>query len=362
MIRTLHPAARRSAGFTLIELLVVIGIIGVLMSLLAAGVFRYLDVQAASNTETTIRTVDKVLRQHIDSVLQTADKEPLPASVIAFATSNNTVLDPQQKRARVIWKTLRLIQEFPMTYDEVGWKGTPGSPIRDGLPFVGPYKDLWRDLPPKASYVKALKSALRFPQGTATAGEASTLLLLALQQPRSGVTFNADELYSAAQDTNGDGLKEIVDGWGNPIAFYRFPTGNPNDPNYLVTPAADLDRSAPAGNPLFRNPLDPEGELLKPAWNNPKSPQYNTSEAHLFEQVCHLIHDPKTGLQRAYNTPFVIVSAGRGGTFGFNDEKFGFRWYTDSMGAQLGSMSVTDLGAANDNIYSYRLKLGARGD
>lgn len=372
-MRTQFSHGRGAApGFTLVELLVVITILGVLMTLLASGVFKYLDVQAQNNTETTIRTVDKVLRQQIDAVLSAAHTENIPPSVLALATNNGQLTDiAAQKRARVIWKTLRLIQEFPMTYAEVGLKGLRGSPV--AILQAGPYSAVINDLPPKQSYLKALMSASAFtPPGftvpvPGAAGEASTLLLLALQQPRGGVKFSADDLHSAAQDTNGDGLKEIVDAWGNPMAFYRFPTGNPLDPNYAYTPAAELDRATPAGNAATRNPLDPEGVLLDQKWNNPSvwnGPSKNQMGAYWFEQVCHLVHDPSSPKlpPRAFNTPFVIASAGRDGTFGFNDEKFGPHWLTDSKQAQFGSMSVTNLPASNDNIYNFRLKLGARGD
>src|SRR4051794_30268812 len=105
-------------GFSLVELLVVISLITLLTGLLASGIFSYLDSQTQSNTETNIRTVDKVLRQQMDAVLSAADKEPVPLAVQNMATAivGGTVADPDLKRARVIWRTLRLVQEFPTTY------------------------------------------------------------------------------------------------------------------------------------------------------------------------------------------------------------------------------------------------------
>jgi prepilin-type N-terminal cleavage/methylation domain-containing protein len=357
---TQHPPTRGAPpGFTLIELLVVVAIIAVLISLLASGVFKYLDVQSQNNTETTLRTVQKVLRQQMEAVDSAADKQPIPPSVTALATNNGQLNNDiwAQKRARVIWKTLRRIQEFPMTYAEV-----LTSPVLT-MQAAGPYSGLINDLPPNpscAKAIKALKSPTFGPGQSGVAGEAATLLLLSLQQTRGGIKFSGDDLASGAQDTNGDGLKEIVDAWGNPIGFYRFPTGNPQDPNYSYTPAGELDRAAPPGNPRFRNPLDPDGALLDPNWNKPMFWNDKGSGIYWFEKVCHLVHDASG--PRAFNTPPVLVSAGKDGLFGFNGELFGPHWLTDANKAQLGDMSVTNLSATNDNIYSFRLRLGARGD
>jgi len=332
-------------GFTLIELLVVISIIGILMGLVAGGVFQYLEVQTQANTESNIRAVDKVLRQQIDAVISTADKQPLPPPVVRLATNNGTVTDSQQKRARVIWRTLSLVQEFPMTYAEAlsptGASGIAASPT---------YGNLAGYLPGNKLYKNALTTAKGFG-ALGSAGESATLLLLALQLNRGGVRLSADDLSSGAADTNGDGLKELVDGWGNPLGFYRFPTGN-----------TELDGTKPA-TLVFRNPLDPEGTLLNPQWNNSKNVNNPQCGAYWFQRICHKISNT-SGSPISYYAPPVVASSGRDGLFGMNHEVFGV-WPGPPV-QMLADMSPTTPVVAPDrtydNIYSYRLRLGARGD
>jgi prepilin-type N-terminal cleavage/methylation domain-containing protein len=277
-------------GFTLIELLVVVSIIAILASLTASGVFQYLEAQTQANTETNMRAVDKVLRQHLDVELSLAAKTPMPDAVIKMATNNGTVSDPQQKRARVIWSTLWIVKEFPMSYAEARnpVAAIATSPVYGSLAAV---------LPGKKTYINALKTA----SGAGTPVEPATCLLLALSQSRGGVRLDPENLHSGAADTNSDGLKEVVDGWGNPLGFYRFPTGN-----------QDLDGIKPSSL-LFRNPLDPEGTLMDPAWNNPATRGNPGAGPYWFEKLCHSIHDPKSGAAASFYAPPVLVSSARDG-------------------------------------------------
>ena len=99
------------AGFTLVEVLVVIAIIAILVSLTAAAVFQVIVGQGRSNTETNMKRVYKQLDDQVKTVLSKADTEDIPANVVSMAGG-----DPG--RAKVIWRKLRLKQEFPMTFAE----------------------------------------------------------------------------------------------------------------------------------------------------------------------------------------------------------------------------------------------------
>jgi hypothetical protein len=329
-----------------------------------------------------MRAVDKALNQAVDAVLRAADKEAIPQSIQNLATANGTVPDPQLKRARVIWRKLRLKQEFAMSYSEAT------SPIQNvtGNPFgiAGP------DLPAKPYYTKALSGIT--PNAKAQGRtESIACLLIALQQSRSGVSLSLDSLKVNIGDTDQDGVKELIDGWGNPMAFFRFPAG----PSSPYTPAANppyvtnaLDASKPfsagAYKLTFRDPVDPEGQLVNPAWNNIKNFTLPGSRpVFWFEQLCHNIHAGNNQNQYipvAYYMVPVIASRGANGK-GLNDPPppppaLQASYYglglNDLMVVNNGTVvqqpdmtvagNATSAAEANDNLYSFRLRLGGRGD
>src|SRR5262249_7676285 len=127
--------------------------------------------------------------------------------------------------------------------------------------------------------------------------------------------LSEDDLANMAIDTDNDGIKELVDGWGNPVRFYRSPSG-------FSAP----DFQAPTGS-QFLDPFDASGTLVSPSWNA-------TLRAE-FETLCHTITMPKG----AYLIP-VIAAGGRDGKMGLDPK----------------TMAVTTAGDATDNIYSYNLK------
>jgi prepilin-type N-terminal cleavage/methylation domain-containing protein len=306
------PAARR-AGFSLAELLVVIAIIGILMSLAGAAYFKWIDTQRRHNTEATVRSVYTVLQRQVKAVLDKANTETIPNSV-------STLAGGDINRARVIWKKLRLKQEFPVSYYEAWYPSNAanGTPI---LPAA--------DLPPKSVYTRAIPK----PSSTAVGPtESAACLLLALQQDRKAGrdgTLNPDSLpANSVLDTDGDGLKELVDGWGAPLAFYRWPTStdvnalNPGKTKKALT---------------FADPLDPDGLLLQPGW-------YGTAGRTQLESLCHAL-SPDGGQTAWYIIP-VLVSAGPDGVLGVDPT----------------TMAAVAPANTPDNIYSYQvMALGARG-
>ena len=80
-----HSCRRRRSGFTLIELLVVVAIIAILASLTAVAVFGFLGNQSQKNTKLVLQKTDNALQQQWSEVIQAANKESPPASVLALA-------------------------------------------------------------------------------------------------------------------------------------------------------------------------------------------------------------------------------------------------------------------------------------
>jgi hypothetical protein len=133
-----------------------------------------------------------------------------------------------------------------------------------------------------------------------------------------------DDLGSTAvitvlQDSKGNSLKGIVDAWGTPLAFYRFPVDVAAFDGKVFN--GELDASNPAASGSLgtknRDPLDPDGLLQSlPAANQAA-----------FQKLLHPVNN-------VYIVP-VIVSAGPDKVFSNTND---------------------------DDIYSFRLRTGAKGD
>ena len=171
-----------------------------------------------------------------------------------------------------------------------------------------------------------------------------------------GAVFNRDEFTDKeVQDTDGDGLPEFVDGWGNPLQFFRWPllfhselqrgqviqTTSENSWT-LIPPYTAVQQQRE------QDPLDLNQQLVGPAWwsssynNNSPFPagSYSGSSTSLgtsgvaqaFEYYFHRLTEPypQTGgpvpvfwdrgstysTRRAFYSKFLIVSGGLDGQLG----------------------------------------------
>src|SRR5579885_3339043 len=317
------PRTTRRAAFTLIELLVVIAIIAVLVALTAAGVAQIILAQKKSNTTSLIQKVDGAVEQQWRAEVDDANEQFGQASPNVLALAGN---DP--RRAKVIWAKLRLKRRFPMSYYEARFPWLPPHPaLANAAPLAA------TDMPAKAIYVQAVGGRAGNPTNPSPA-EMSACLLMALSQSTRGMTFSPSDALgrTALRDTDGDGLEEVVDGYGQPVGFYRWGTANPDLVN--TTP--------PAGfvNARFRDPLDPTGTLLDAKWNNAASYQAKGG-VYWFEQYFHPVHvmNGTTWVPTAFYTVPTVVSAGR-------NEKMGLTW------PLMGPISQD----ADDNIFSFAVR------
>lgn len=349
----------RRAGFTLVELMVVVAIIGVLVTLTTSAAMQVLSYQRISTTSGTLQTVNTLLKRQWDAVIAQADRESIPPVVLTMAGGH-------EKRARVIWKKLRLRQTFPMNYQEAL---TPWNvPWPDSNFKLQP-----GDLRGRTAYTSAIAQAIKQSGLTPSQNpadwprESAACLVLALRQGFGGNTFSEDSFSATALDGDAFGFKRFVDAWGAPLVFYRWPSAT--QPNAASDPAAELDKSSPLGpyNPndlktWFRDPLDPEGLLEAPDWNNPANLS-GRQGVWWFEQYCHTVHDVTLGakrFQRSHYTVPVIASAGRDGLLGLRQPSPNSPLLPDPMAIDLVTPGAN--GHVTDNLYSFRLRLGGRGD
>jgi prepilin-type N-terminal cleavage/methylation domain-containing protein len=361
---SMFRAACFRPGFTLIELMIVLAIIGIIVSLAASATMQVITRQKAANTELTIQKVNDALKTHWRAVIEQARTEQIPdnnniySSLIAMAGGPS---DPDSvRRARVIWIKLRLKQQFPMNFKEAL---TP-NPL----------------LVPAPVFVQALQGKPSFSEPQIY--ESSVCLLLALSQGRKGAAaFDQDRLASTEMADAGTfnsvmtGLKAIIDGWGRPLVFYRWPIRGEvgaSDPN--PTHNGKLDPNRPL--PLLGDPSDPDAVLMATAWNN-NALYAGKQGVWTFEKLFHPVHVGSGIAYKpvSYYTLPVIASAGT--SIG------GLGTVYDLMGLpppppESPPLAVPPLPTAlrhdpmelvnnvkpdsQDNIYSFRMRLGARGD
>ena len=222
-----------------------------------------------------------------------------------------------------------------------------------------------------------------------------------------GSVFSRDEFTDReVQDTDGDGLPEFVDAWGQPLQFFRWPilyhselergqlilpdptTANTWDllPPYQTfnTTSAVQNVSGSVFRERERDPLDPNQQLTAPQWwaqtgvngqvaANNGSPfaslagQAGTVGASggvkAFEFFFHRLTEPispgggvtfwdrgASFARRAYYSKFLILSGGR-------DKQPGVFLYSDADMQALGNTAASFLIANENNALPFALDL-----
>jgi prepilin-type N-terminal cleavage/methylation domain-containing protein len=389
-------------GFTLLELIIVITIIAVLAALTTGVAMRFFGIQQQRNSEVTVTKANEAFKRQWDQVISDAMNESAPATTSpdypAYSFVLSSIAGGDAARARVIWVKLRLKQEFPMSFDEV-------LNVSGSSPWL---------LPPIPEYKAAVAPLLSYPpnqyQWYTWDQQSSAMLLLALTRTRGGYSMNSDDLGTAATgeliapppSTAPNQLppnllpsvRVIVDGWKKPVVFYRWAASN--------TELDGLDPATGGSQVMFRDTQDPTGLLLTPAWWSSVSPNPNYRVA--FESLLHPLfqiytppppnyqpptdgrpYQPTTGVPYpaltgpypATTAPYfvigyeyymvpVIASSGPNKAFGLvPPPDLALAPWTPAQLSQLAAwngMKPDGLGDDADNIYSYRLRLGAAGN
>ena len=222
---------------------------------------------------------------------------------------------------------------------------------------------------------KATKSLVNGRLGNHTHVTARAEMLYALLVEGGGPlgsVFNADEFTDKeVQDTDGDGLPEFIDAWGNPLQFFRWPILYHSDlqRGQVITATGGTSWTlSPPYATIYeqreQDPLDLNQQLVAPAWwfrgNNSLSyfggyPTHDqnlgvSESAQAFEFYFHRLTDPLTGTaanapnywnrtatfyhyRRAFYSKFLILSGGL-------DGQPGVFLYDDSRMSPTGSNSL----------------------
>lgn len=265
MQRQLHGRRLDRKGLTLVELLAVISIIGILASMVLVAMRGAQEDAIEAKTRSTISKIHEVIAAKYETYLT----HPLPIKIptVAFQSigGNRAVSASEMSRIRLtaIRDLMRLempdrpsdVKLFGRTNSEMslpdatelGKVSYSGASISDANAMLIPtsifcrlyegtpneqFYELGR-IPPPAALLSIRQSITAAFSVTGKAWETnnsnSELLYLIISQSQFN-NGNALELFGANEvaDTDEDGLKEFIDGWGNPICWIRWPAGLDN--------------------------------------------------------------------------------------------------------------------------------------
>ncbi len=213
-----HHSRSFRSGFTLMELLIVIMIIAILASLSLSAVFSFIVNAREAATATTISKVNGLLQDRIRSFRQYDFSDAAIRLRDAWNTNNNMDQVMTPELAEVLLRKPRFKQAFPQSFAEADFvRLFPQSLFPNAFGAVPPY------------YAYDLANFMANLQPGYQARYESGIVLHAMLS--RGETFGApspaDDAFSGAEVRVGpetNNLPCLVDAWGEPLRFYRWPT------------------------------------------------------------------------------------------------------------------------------------------
>lgn len=200
----------RRRGFTLTELLVSVSIILLLAGLISSAVSAARASAKVSATRATIEKLNQIIAQHYSTYASRA---------VAGGTTSAL-------RASGIRRTISA--ELPDSWDDVQRVASGTVPVVPLVPAAGSfpnssvqraYASLWNSLP-------SAQTDISDPAYVGKQfGDAECLFMIVM---RGGIADCLDcggLRTSEVGDTDGDGMPEFLDAWGNPIRYVLWPAG-----------------------------------------------------------------------------------------------------------------------------------------
>jgi prepilin-type N-terminal cleavage/methylation domain-containing protein len=357
------------SGFTLIELMVVTGIIAVLVGLVIVALPAFITNSRQAATETVIKKVDAMLQDRMSamelyfeesnrratakdgttrikppSYVDRTSNPNIRAKYRALIgdTANANILDDWE----IVSKKFLKQKHFPMTFLEAD-----GDYDESDDSSLVTFDDGSRVVPSNLSSL-----------GHTAETESAEVLYWFLT---NGTQFGAEPVGTGdfapneIADTDGDGLLEIVDAWGEPLRFYRWPTRmvrpqlsgdetdpiNPNTIPINTSIAAEfLVGNLPPIEILRHDPEDPLDDLRRNQLGGTAAAPTQLTEQQL---------EPLFHTMRTWHAP-LILSAGE-------DRSLGLLEPNDSSNyGHLGQPDYSNLEGLYDNVSNLLLRTGGK--
>lgn len=201
MSATIRPcrAAERRGAFTLVELLITVTIITILAAMTLFSLHSMTEFGKESNTRATITQIDRLLMLRWESYRT----RPMPIR-IAPKTSQKAAAF---RRLNALRELMRL--EMPDRVTDVSTN-----------PSIIPRSSL------QLSYRRRVALTKQTWTPKYQGAECLYMIVASIQEgDRNGLDFfNPND----SGDKDGDGMREFLDGWGNPIEFVRWAPGFPS--------------------------------------------------------------------------------------------------------------------------------------
>lgn len=336
---------RRPLGFTLIELLVVIGIVGFLIALSGIVIGNMIG---SAKEAATIATIQKVHGQVMERI------RGLDIALETQVEMRKRIKTPGDRKA--------LVKQMLPTR------------IAD-MPALAQIKFLKLPATSTAAQIQTARDAFVASSGAENVN--SELLYFALTEGTvlGEATSAADQFRdSEVKDTNGNGYLEFIDGWGNPLRFYLYPTRLIRPDGWSVSAdgmqLASLNQTLIttmlpllSGRDISIDPDDPGNGYLQSKVQdymnaNPMATRIDALNAILpiYEAT---FHSPAT-----YHAP-LLVSAGPDGILGIREATDSdplnsdstqrtFGYLAEPLPSEMTGTSVDDDSALFDNITNYQ--------
>lgn len=313
-----------NSGFTVIELLVVVTIIAVLMTLVVQVVGQFLTMARDAATKSTIAKTQGL----IDSRAQAFSRLIMRKGYLSGSVEMQSVIqDPNYStlslaaQKTIATKSLEM-KFFPQRVVELGNPVSAAQQYQVNqlyLNLITKYMAVFSLQQPPGQNISNLSQYDWTRDANATLRSSEILYDFLTQSNVLGeAPLSADAFTSAeVKDTDGNGLPEFIDAWGNPLRFYRWPTRLfrsdgvlPNGTLAQIT-AADITNA----KILFSSLPVFSGNLAADLNRDPDDPLRNCVSIPSFE-INFNWTPPKTFHTPATYHVHMIVSAGPDGQLG----------------------------------------------